>query len=375
MNATSLNICTINLSAVEHNLRVIKSRLLTRTRIMAIVKALAYGTEDIRMASFLRDCGVEILGVAFVEEGVKLKRQGVVQEIFSINALPSEAKEVVYWDIQVGVSDEALVKALEEEAKNQQRICRLHLHIDTGMGRLGCRPEDALSLARKIYDSPYLVLEGIFTHFASSESPLEDHFTLQQYEIFKNIVLSLEVEGIHIPWKHAANSSAVLRHHLPDCNMVRIGLAMYGLCEVEAQNQMNLKLAISLKSRIVGINHCRNGESVGYGRVYRVEKSCERIAILPLGYFDGLQRHYSGKGYVLIHGKCAPMVGSICMDYTMVNITHIPDAKVGDEVLVFGHNDDGHYLSPQEFAAQVGSIPHELITCLGPRIKRTFVYQ
>ncbi len=370
------NICTINLAAIDHNLSCIRQRLAPGTRVMAMVKALAYGTEDIRMSKFLQSRGVDILGVSFVDEGIHLKRAGVSQAVFALNALPIEARKAVQWNIEVGVSDITLIDALAQEATKHNKTLKVHLHVNTGMGRLGCRVEDAIALAHRIASHPSLVFEGIMTHLACAESPDDDMFTLSQYARFLDLVSTLEGQGFQIPWKHIANSAAAIRHPFGICNMVRIGLAFYGLhASAATSNAIDLKLAISLTSRIVGINHCLQGETIGYGRRYRTTRAAERIAVLPLGYFDGLHRQFSGKAFVLINGERAPMVGNICMDYMMIDITDLPDAQVGDEVLIFGHDAHGHYLSPEELATTVGSIAHQLVTCLGPRVKRLFIYE
>ncbi len=370
------NICTINLEAVRFNLENIRQCLPSGMRIMAVVKALAYGTADVRMAKFLRLCGVDILGVAFLDEGINLKRAGVSQAVFALNALPSEASKAVKWDIEVGVSEPTLVTALAEEAHKQDRPVKVHLHIDTGMGRFGCRPENALSLAQHIRSYPMLKLEGVMTHFTSAENPAEDAFTQHQYHSFQKVISTLEADGFSIPWCHAANSAASIRHHLPGCNMARVGLAIYGLHGSPATRQaIDLKLAVSLTSRIVGINHIYKGETLGYGRSYRAKRDHEVIAILPLGYFDGLHRQYSGKGHVLIRGQRAPMIGNICMDYMMIDVTDLAQANIGDDVLIFGHDALGHFLAPEDLANSIDSIAHQLVSCLGPRVKRLFIYE
>lgn len=343
---------------------------------MVMVKALAYGTDDVRMSQFLAINGIDILGVSYVDEGVALKRAGIRQSIFSINAAPYEAAKVVKWDLEVGVSNKNLIDALAAEAARQQKKVKVHLHINTGMGRFGCRPEEALQLALYIQSIPDLELEGTMTHFACAENPKEDAFTMQQVALFDRSIEEIEKVGIHLKWKHAANSSGALRFHLPQYNMIRLGLAVYGLYgSEEVKNTLDLRLAISLVSRIVGINVCKKGESISYGRKYLVEQEMQKIAVLPIGYFDGLHRHYSGKAHVLIRGKKALMVGNICMDNMMVDVSDIPDVEIGDKVLIFGEDEYGYYLSPEGLALSGESIVHELMTCLGPRISRIFVYE
>jgi Alr-MurF fusion protein len=370
------NQCIINLAAIQSNLDTLRHRLPKGTKIMVAVKALAYGTDDIRIAKFLGTCGIDILCVSYTDEGIALKRSGVKQDIFVINAAIYEVLKIVKWELEVGVSDRAMIESLAHEGLKHNKRIKVHLHIDTGMGRFGCRPEEALGLALLIKEFPSLILHGIMTHFASADNPVDDDFTLRQVQIFDKAIAEIESQGIAIPWKHAANSSGAIRFYLPQFNMVRIGLAVYGLYSSDATKKaLELRLALSLVSRIVGINLCKSGDTVSYGRTYIVKKETQRIAVLPIGYFDGLHRNYSGKGHVIIRGQKAPMVGKICMDYMMVDITDMPNATVGDTVLIFGEDEYGQYLSPEDLASKGDSIVHELITCLGPRIQRIFVYE
>lgn len=370
------NQCLINLAAIESNINTIRKKLAHNTRIMVMVKALAYGTNDVRMGRFLGTCGIDIFGVSYVDEGVALKRAGITQAIFVLNAAIYEAAKVVKWDLEVGVSEKGLIQAIAQAAAQNNKKIKVHLHVDTGMSRFGCRQEDALELAQYIQSFPSLILEGIMTHFACSDDPSQDAFTLAQAKCLEDVVKQVRDNGISVPWCHAANSGGVLRFDFPQFNMVRIGLAVYGLYPSEAaKKSMDLRLAISLVSRIVGINSCREGETISYGRSYRVQRNHQRIAVLPIGYFDGLHRNYSGRASVIIRGKKAPMVGKICMDFMMVDICDIPNAAIGDSVLIFGEDEYGQYLSPEELATSGDSIVHELITCLGPRIQRIFIHE
>lgn len=375
-NGLCNNICLINLAAVEANVATIRRKIGAQTRLMVMVKALAYGTDDVRMAKFLEQCGVDLLGVSYVDEGETLRKQGVKQQIFVINAAPYEVTKVVMGRMDVAASDSVFIEALAAESARHGVVTRVHLHIDTGMGRFGCRPEEADALAYLILSFPSLKLDGVMTHFACADTPSQDAFTHQQIALFDAVISRLEKQGIDLPWRHAANSSGMIRFELSQYNLVRIGLAAYGLyASEEVRQAMDLRLALSLQSRIVGINSCRQGDSISYGRHYTISRSTERIGVLPIGYFDGLHRNYSGKGHVMIHGQKAPMVGNICMDFMMVNLTDIPEAKIGDPVLIFGEDEYGQYLSPEELASQGKSIIHELITCLGPRIQRVFIFE
>lgn len=365
----------INLAVIQSNIDEIRARLIKGTRIMVMVKALAYGTDDIRIAKFLKSCGIDILGVSYVDEGVQMRQAGVTQTIFVLNAAEYEAAKAVKWELEVGVSEPKLIHALQEHARVQNKKMKVHLHVDTGMSRLGCRSEHVLSLAQTINACPNLVLEGIFTHFACADDPKEDEFTLKQAAHLQEAIDILVQHGFSPRWRHACNSSATARFGFSNFNMVRVGLAAYGLhSSLPCKTAHPLRPAISLISRIVGINECKKGDTVSYGRTYTVDREEARIAVLPIGYFDGLHRNYSGKGHVSIRGQMAPMVGHICMDYMMVDVSEIPDAKIGDQVLLFGEDENGDYISPEDLAIRGGSIVHELMTCLGPRIRRFFIY-
>jgi alanine racemase/UDP-N-acetylmuramoyl-tripeptide--D-alanyl-D-alanine ligase len=370
----SNNQCLVNQAAIRFNIETIRKKLAPDTRVMVLVKAFAYGTDDVRMSKFLESCGVDLLGVSYTDEGVSLKRAGVNQSIFVINAAPYEAAKVVKWGLEVGISSADMIEALQCEAAKAGKKVVVHLHIDTGMSRFGCRPEEALSLAKQIQNAPNLILEGAMTHFACADNPEEDGFTLAQAKHFEQTLNEIERHGIPLKWKHASNSAAVMRFDFPQFNMVRIGLAVYGLNPSPAcTNSLKLRLALALTSRIVGINHCKLGETISYGRSYTVNRPNQTIAVLPIGYFDGLHRNYSGKGEVIVRGKKARMVGKICMDFMMIDITDIPDVQIGDTVLIFGKDEFGHFLSPEDLAGRGDSIVYELITCLGPRIQRVFV--
>ncbi len=365
----------INLAVIQSNIAEIRSKLSRDTRIMVMVKALAYGTDDVRIAKFLKTCQIDILGVSYVDEGVQMRQAGIKEHIFVLNAAVCEAAKAVKWDLEVGVSEPKLISALQTAAQDQQKKIKVHLHVDTGMSRLGCRIDEVLGLAKEIISCPNLIFEGVFTHFACADDPTQDAFTNAQANLLQNAIDTLEEAGYSPRWRHACNSSATLRFGFSSFNMVRLGLAAYGLHSSDACRQAHeLRPAISLISRIVGINELQKGDTISYGRDYKVENDRARIAVLPIGYFDGLHRNYSGKGYVAIHGKRAKMVGRICMDYMMVDITDIPEASIGDQALLFGEDDNGDYIAPEELATLGGSIVHELMTCLGPRIRRFFIY-
>lgn len=369
-----MNQYIINLSAVRSNIEAIKKKLGDTTEIMAIIKANAYGSDAVVMAKFLASCGIRKYGLSTINEGETLRRANVNQDLFILHASPDEANKVMEWNLEIGISNDDYLQAFGEIATRNQKTISIHLLVDTGMGRFGCRPEQTLELAHAINSHSYLKLEGLHTHLPSAEDPDDDVFTLQQIQTFDRLIATLREANIHPRWIHVANSAAAARFALPQYNMARIGLALFGLhTSTAVQQALPLTPAVSLASHIVEINHHRQGDNISYGRKYQIEKEEQRIAILPIGYHDGIHRCYSGRGSVLIRGKQAPMVGAICMDYMMVDITNIPNATIGNRALLFGQDEHGHYLCPSTLTSQANTIVHELISCLGPRIQRCFI--
>lgn len=370
---TPYNCCRIDLSRIAHNITLLRSQLTEKTQLMVMVKALAYGTEATRMARFLGECGVTFLGVSFVDEGVALKQAGVTQSIFSLYVAPQEVSKAVRFNLHVGVDSLEMVRALEKESVLQKKKTFVHLHIDTGMRRLGCQAREALQIAREIANSPHLVFEGVFSHFVAAEIPEEEAFTEEQFTTVQSIYQTIKEQGIFPAYMHMGNSSSLMRlPHLAG-NMVRVGLALYGLYDGKTeQNEESLLEALSLHSHIIALHRCLKGQSVGYGRRYVASKD-ETIAVIPLGYFDGIARKWSGKVSLLVRGVRVPIV-AVCMDYLMLDVTAI-SAEVGDPVLIFG--EDGHGAKqPLQLLAQEGEeIAHALLASVGPRIPRIFIWR
>lgn len=368
----SYNQLTVNLEAIAANLTAIQKHLPASCRVMPMVKALGYGTCGKSLALFAQKQGFDIVGVSHVIEGVQLRNHGAEGAIFAIHAAPFEAKSAVEAGLEVAISDATLCHALNDEALRVSKRVKVHLHLNTGMHRFGCRPKEALGLARLIEELPALTLEGFMTHFVAAESPSFDSVTHEQIALFRSTLATLHAHGMTPRFIHAANSAGALRFSLPECNMVRLGLAPFGVSSSPAERaSLSLTAALTLQSQLVAINECHQGEHIGYFQEYTVKRPEERIAILPLGYHDGLHLHYSGKGYVLIHGCKAPYVGRICMDFMMVDITDIPQAKVGDRALLFGQEGSSH-IPLESFAAWGNTNVRELLTSLGPRITRYF---
>lgn len=331
-----------------------------------MVKADAYGTDAATLSHFYtKHCDIDIIGVSHISEAIHLRSKGVEAAIFVIHVSPSEIDALSEYNLEVGISDHALYNHL---CKTETPI-KVHLNINTGMHRFGCSPEEALSLARTISSSPSLHLEGVMTHFAAANSIEHDPFSYEQQEVFAKLLDQLKAENLLPPWIHVANSSGALRFPMPFCTMVRIGLLPFGLyTSSQEKKHLLLNPALSLQTNICHIRVGMKGETISYGRNYRLEKDHTIIGILPIGYHDGLHRHYSNNAHVVVHGKKAPIVGTICMDYSMIDLTNIVEAKIGDRVEIFGKTTHA-----EEFASFGQTDVHELVACLGPRIKREFI--
>jgi alanine racemase len=360
------NRLTVNLSNVFYNIQKLKGN----SKVMAMVKANAYGTDSTLLSKYLYSCGVTLIGVAHPDEAITLKKNGIKQDIFVIHAGLDEINKIVDYDLEVAISSQEMVECLALVAEKKKKKIKVHLHIDTGMNRLGCRENQVLAIAKFISNSSSLIFEGVMTHFACADTLDENPFTFQQIERFKKSLTLLKDSNLYPKYIHASNSSAAMRQLLPDGNLVRIGLGMYGISEIGEQKLLD---AITLTSKIVGINICMKGDTISYGRSFTVQRDLSKIAIVPLGYFDGLHRNFSGKSSFIVRGKKAPMVGTICMDFMMIDVTDIDEVKVGDGVLIFGKDAFGHENRIEDFANDVGTCTHELITCLGPRIQRLFI--
>ena len=360
---------TVSLSAVEQNLAALHSRLPSGTRLMPMIKANGYGTGALELAQCLAELGVDLMGVAFVQEALTLRAQGFQGDLFVCQPNGDEFPYALDAGLQLAMMSIKQVDELEQLCSEKGVRATVHLKVNTGLNRFGCAPDTALCIARAIAQSPHLQLDGIMTHFACADDPAEDAFTLAQVACFDQVIAEIEAHGIPLPWRHAANSAGIQRFELPQYNMARPGISLMGVPPSASDlPQTPLRLAPRLESAIVHINQCEPGDSISYARSYTCRRPCERIAAIPIGYADGIQWGFRNKGSFLVRGKEAPLVGNICMDTTLIDITHIPEAELGDPVLLFGSEHP-----PTLLAEQWGTIPYQLLVALGPRITRKFV--
>lgn len=348
---------TVDLTAIQKNLDHFRQE----SAVMVMVKANAYGTDARRIASFVEERGASFLGVAHVEEAVAIREAGITTPLLVIASPPFEAARILQYRLTPAVSSLEEIFALERAALSQK--VPVHLHVNTGMHRFGVDPEEALRLVHAIQKSTHLYLEGVMTHFTSSDRRDLEEYSYKQIARFEEVVSSITPSP---RWVHLANSAGALHFPLPFCNLTRIGIGLLGY-GVTQKGISPLSPALKLSSHLSFIQNARKGETIGYHCAYPVTKEKMRIGIVPFGYYDGLHRHYKEKGYVLIRGREAAMVGNICMDFMMVDITDIPDAQVGDTVTLFDTK-----LRPETVAEWGNTDVRELLTSIGSRTKRIF---
>lgn len=365
----------VDLNNIQHNIASIQENLSSDTQLMLVVKADGYGHGAIPIAKEFQSLSyVWGYGVASVEEAVALRGAGITKPVLVLGAVfPDQYATVVKESISLNVYGKAMAMELLSVASELEKPASIHIKIDTGMSRLGFDSSDASTESIvHIGTHKWASIEGIFTHFACADE-VDKSFTKEQHQRFTQMVSLLEDKGLTFPMKHCGNSATSL--DLPEygMNMVRVGIALYGLYpspEVD-HDSVSLQPALSLHSTIASIRELKKGTPVSYGSTY-VSDSDRRIATVPIGYADGYPRSLSSKGYVLIHGQKAPIMGRICMDQMMVDITHIPEADYLSPVTLIGR-EDSMEITVEELGELSGKFNYEFICGLGKRIPRNYV--
>ncbi len=362
----------IELENIRHNLRELRKLVGKDTVLMVVVKANGYGHGAVEIAGLALNHGASYLGVALLEEGIQLRRAGLGAPILILSYTPEESAEaVVRFGLSQTVYTMDLARALSRAAVAQRKNARVHVKVDTGMGRIGLRPEDVVGFVREIIGLPGIRLEGVFTHFAAAEKE-DKSYTNAQMDKFTRVLENLEDKGIYVPLVHAANSAAVIDLPSTYFNMVRVGLALYGLYPAQTPSlRVNLKPAMAWKARISYLKTVPPGTSISYGCTYTTDREA-RIATLPLGYADGYRRALSNRAEVLVRGRRAKVVGSVCMDQMMVDVTDIPAVSMGDEVVLMGKQGEEE-ISAEELAGLLGTINYEVVTTVGGRVPRLYL--
>lgn len=361
----------ISLSAIRHNIALVRKLIGHNRKLMVAVKADAYGHGLVPVAKTCLEAGIDLLGVAMLEEAIVLRESGSSCPILILGLENARyAREIVEFGISATVCTDELPEALSKVATSLGTRANVHIKVDTGMGRLGVSPTNAVEYAGKISKLKNIQIEGIFTHFPVADKD-EDEFTLNQIQTLIKATEDLRKTVLKYSL-HAANSAALLKYPQSYLDMVRPGLMIYGLEPFSgARQRFGLKPALRFRSEIVFIKEVTAGTTISYGRTYVADRKT-RIATVPVGYADGYSRRLSNNAEVLVHGKRVPIVGTICMDQMMVDVGTVRGVAVGDEVALIGRQDTEE-VTVEEIAGIWGTINYEVVCSLGKRILRIYV--
>jgi alanine racemase len=366
---TRMEVCLDNLKS---NFTAVKDWVGPRVQPIAVVKANGYGTGMLQAAAAFREAGAQRFAVAIPEEAVELRENGFSEPVLVLGASPPcSASEMVRLDISAACTDTGFARAMSEAAVRQGKPARIHLKIDTGMGRIGFLPENLPEALNEILSLPGLEIEGVFTHFATADE-LNLDYTRWQFRRLGDVFELLRSRNIGVRLRHACNSAATLA--LPEMHLdaVRPGVILYGMWpSAVVRKSVDLKPVFEVKTAIACLRTLPAGSGVSYGLRY-MTRGEERIAALPLGYNDGWTRLLNFKAEVLVRGRRAPVVGSICMDQCMINVNHIPEAQVGDEVVLIG-SQGGETITVDEVAARLGTINYEIPGMFSRRVPRVYL--
>jgi Alr-MurF fusion protein len=366
---THETVLEINLNAIENNLNYYRSLLKPETKIMAMVKAFSYGIGSFEIANALQFHLIDYLAVAYADEGIELRKAGITVPILVMNPDEESFDAIIQHNLEPEIYSHRILATLERSIKKnilpKDKPVKIHIKLDTGMHRLGFMEEDLPTLIEKLRANRMIYVQSVFSHLAASEDPAEEPFTRRQIEVFERMSEQVITPAGHPVMRHILNSAGISRYPEAQYNMVRLGISLYGIASLE-EEQPKLQPVARLKSIISQVKTIKPGESVGYSRAFKPKKEI-RMAIVPIGYADGLSLTLSnGKGHLLVGGKLVPVVGKVCMDMCMLDITGV-GAEEGDEVIVFGPE-----RPLQELAAEMGTIPYEVLAGLSRRVKRVY---
>jgi len=362
-------LCFVDLDALRWNFRQIRSKVGPQVKILSMVKANGYGHGATAIATALAAEGSDAFGVATLEEGVELRQTSIKEPILVLAGAYAEQVDR-FFDHRLTpvVYDVESLKQLDAVVHSSDRDLQVHLKVDTGMGRLGLLAAEVDSWLPTIKKLKTLKIEGVFSHFSHAES-VEGHYTREQLRIFREVIERLRSGGIEPSVVHLANSAATITLPAAYFDMVRPGLMLYGIYPSPAMaNQISLKPVLSWKTQVLQVKKVPAGTSISYGQTFITQRK-SLIAILPIGYADGYPRLLSNRGEVLVNGKRAPVVGRVCMDLTMIDVTDIGEIRQGDEVVLLGRQGDAE-ISADEMAAWASTISYEILTSIGARVTR-----
>lgn len=364
--------CDVSLDNLKYNIQQIKSKLSDNVKLCGIVKANAYGHGVEEIAANLVEQGFDYLAVAFIDEAVELRMCGFDQPILILGNTPADTVEqVVEYNITASVYDTETALLLSAEAVKQGKTAKIHIKIDTGMSRIGFVPcEQSIDEIIAVSKLPNIEIEGIFTHFACSDSE-DKSMTLKQFDKFMYVVSQLEGKGLVIPVKHCCNSAAIIKYPEMHLDMVRAGIILYGMYPSDIEYDIDLKPLMNFKTSVTNIKTMQPGETISYGATYTVEKPM-KVATIAVGYADGYSRLLSNCGKVLVNGHFADILGRICMDQCMIDVTNVHNISIGDEVILFGA-DGNENLPIEELAVKLGTINYELPCVINNRVPRCYI--
>jgi alanine racemase len=363
----------IDLDAIANNMREIR-RISESKEIIAIIKADGYGHGAIDIAPVLLENGADRIGVAVITEAVELRNSGIEAPMMVLGFTPPTLYErILEHNIEQTIFNYDDAKELSRIATEKNKIVKIHIAIDTGMGRIGFLPnEESAQEVYEISKLPNIEIVGLFTHFSSADDldKAYTHLQIKKYNEFNEKLIDL---GVDIPLKHVSNSAGIIDLPIAHYNAVRPGIILYGCYPSEEvmKEKINVKPVMSLKANIIHVKTLGEGEYVSYGRTFRTEKETV-IATLPLGYADGYTRLLFGKAKVIVNGKYAPVVGRICMDQCMIDVTHIDGVKIGDEVILIGKDEYNNVITAEDIAKQVGTINYEVVCAVSKRVPRVY---
>ncbi|WP_425447118.1 alanine racemase [Dethiothermospora halolimnae] len=364
----------INLDNLAHNIKEVRRVIDKGAMVTAVVKADGYGHGATTIAKTFLENGGDRLAVATLSEAIELRKSGIKAPILLLGYNPdSQVKEAIEYDITQTIYTYEQAKSISIEGEKQNKAAKIHIKVDTGMSRLGFLPEkESIKDIERIFSLPNLEIEGIFTHFAVADEKDKTE-TKEQYKKYSWIINELEKLEINIPIKHVANSATVIDIPEYSLDMVRAGIMLYGLYPSVEVNKEKVKLkpAMTLKARISNVKTLPKGKGISYGHIYKTNKET-KVGTIPIGYADGFTRMLTGKGEVGIKGKRAEVIGRICMDQCMIDITDIDNVNIGDEVILFG---DGTNNSPHidEIADKLNTINYEIVCMVNRRVPRVYI--
>lgn len=363
----------IHLDHIEENMKAIRRNLMPETKIIGVVKADGYGHGAVPVAKKIEPY-VEAYAVAAAEEALQLRRHGIEKEILILSVVPeSSYRELIEADICLTMFQAEKAKKLSDIACSLGKTAKVHLAVDTGMSRIGLMPtEEAADRAAEMAKLPCLKIEGMFTHFARADET-DKTPTIKQLEKFKMFKQMLQKRGVEIPLCHCSNSAGIVDLRDANMDMVRAGIMIYGMYPSDEVKKdcVLLKSAMELKSFITYIKEVEAGVEVSYGGTFRTERKT-RIATISIGYADGYPRNLSGKGHVLVCGKKVPILGRVCMDQCMIDVTDVPEAEEGMEVTLLGRDGEAE-ITMEELAADCGGFHYEIPCLIGKRVPRVYV--